>query len=206
MDAPVEDQLHVLGAAHVEVVAQHLFEEDPPLRRSVEYLGPSELGLQNRDVVADAPLPVAGREGCGRRASHLRRRASARAAVDPSASRCIRAGSAQRRDAVVILPHGNHQQVDEELGDDLPRELNIDYVTGIDDLLDLALRPAPTCRARRPRRGGAGPRAGETKRPLRRSSAAVARLALDPGMPLAKSVTHACRRQAGRNPPSTRSP
>ena len=61
-DAPVEDQLHVVGAAHVEVLAQHLFEEDPPLRRSVEDLGPSELRLQNRDVVADALLPVAGRE------------------------------------------------------------------------------------------------------------------------------------------------
>ena len=55
----------------------------------------------------------------------------------------------------VILPHRNRQQVDEMLGDDLPRTLDVHYVTGIDGLLDLALRPAPTCRARRPRRGGA---------------------------------------------------
>ena len=62
-DAPVEDQLHVVGAAHVEVLAQHLVEEDPPLRRSVEHLGPSELRLQNRDVVPDALFPVGGLEG-----------------------------------------------------------------------------------------------------------------------------------------------
>ena len=55
----------------------------------------------------------------------------------------------------VILPHRNRQQVDEMLGDDLPRTLDVHYVTGIDGLLDLALRPAPTFRARRPRRGGA---------------------------------------------------
>ena len=34
-----------------------------------------------------------------------------------------------------------------------PRALEVHYVTGIDDLLDLALRPVPTCRTRRPRRG-----------------------------------------------------
>ena len=35
--------------------------------------------------------------GCGRRASHLRSRASIFAAVRPSARRCMRAGSAQLR-------------------------------------------------------------------------------------------------------------
>ena len=54
----------------------------------------------------------------------------------------------------VILPERNRREVLEELGGDLPRALEVHYVTGIDDLLDLALRPAPTCRSRRPRRGG----------------------------------------------------
>ena len=65
VDAPVEDQLHVVGPAHVEVLAHHLLEEDPPLRGPVEDLGQSELGLENRDIVADALSPVGGREGVG---------------------------------------------------------------------------------------------------------------------------------------------
>ena len=63
VDAPVEDQLHLVGTAHVEVLAQHLFEEDPSLHRPVEDFGAGELGLQHGDVVADALLPVAGLEG-----------------------------------------------------------------------------------------------------------------------------------------------
>ena len=54
----------------------------------------------------------------------------------------------------VILPEGNRRQVHEKLGGDLPRALEVHYVAGIDDLLDLVLRPAPTCRTRCPRRGG----------------------------------------------------
>ena len=54
----------------------------------------------------------------------------------------------------VLLPEGNRREVLEELGGALPRALEVHYVTGIDDLLELALRPAPTCRPRRPRRGG----------------------------------------------------
>jgi len=61
-DAPVEDQLHVVGSPHVEVLAHHLFEEDPSGQRPVENLGAREFGLQHRDVVADAPLPVTGRK------------------------------------------------------------------------------------------------------------------------------------------------
>ena len=53
----------------------------------------------------------------------------------------------------VILPEGNRRQVHEKLGGDIPRALEVHYVTGIDDLLALALRPAPTCRTRRSRRG-----------------------------------------------------
>ena len=53
----------------------------------------------------------------------------------------------------VILPERNRQDVDEKLGADLPRALDVHYVTTMDGLLDRALRSAP-CRTRRPRRGG----------------------------------------------------
>src|SRR5659263_213481 len=55
-DAPVEDQANLVGAANVEVLVQHLLEEDSPGHRSVEHLGEGELGLQDRQLV-----PVAGR-------------------------------------------------------------------------------------------------------------------------------------------------
>ena len=51
----------------------------------------------------------------------------------------------------VILPRRNRRQVD-ELGGDLPRVLEILYVTSIDSMLDMALRRTPACRARRPHR------------------------------------------------------
>lgn len=45
--------------------------------------------------------------------------------------------------ARVVLPLGNRKQVDEDLGDDLRRAVAVDYVAGIDELLELALRRAP---------------------------------------------------------------
>ena len=43
----------------------------------------------------------------------------------------------------VILPQQNRKQVEEDLGDDLRSAVAVDYVTRIEDLLELALRPAP---------------------------------------------------------------
>ena len=54
----------------------------------------------------------------------------------------------------VILPEQNRQDVDEKLGADIPRALDVLYVTTMDGLLELALRPAHTSRTRRPRRCG----------------------------------------------------
>ena len=59
---PVEDQRDLVGSADVEVVADDLFEEDPPGHRLVQHLGQGELGLQDRDVVAVAGGPVGGAE------------------------------------------------------------------------------------------------------------------------------------------------
>ena len=45
--------------------------------------------------------------------------------------------------ARVVLPHRNKKQIDEQLGDDLRRAVAIDYVTRIDEVLDVALQRAP---------------------------------------------------------------
>ena len=49
--------------------------------------------------------------------------------------------------ARVVLPQQNQKQVDEDLGDDLRRAVEVHYVTQVDDLLTLALRPAPAAAA-----------------------------------------------------------
>src|SRR5580704_9483740 len=53
-DAPLEDQLHLIGPAQVEVLANHLLEEDTATQRPVQDLGQRELGLEDRYVVAIA--------------------------------------------------------------------------------------------------------------------------------------------------------
>ena len=54
----VEDQPDLVGAADVQVVADHLLEEHPPRHGPVQHLGQRELGLQDRDVVAVPGGPV----------------------------------------------------------------------------------------------------------------------------------------------------
>ena len=43
----------------------------------------------------------------------------------------------------VLLPRRNRKQVDADLGDDLRRVVAVDYVTRVDELLELALQPTP---------------------------------------------------------------
>ena len=45
--------------------------------------------------------------------------------------------------ARVVLPHQNKKQVDEQLGDDLRHAVAVDYVTRVDEVLDVALQCAP---------------------------------------------------------------
>ena len=45
--------------------------------------------------------------------------------------------------ARVILPRENQKQVDEDLGDDLRRAVEVHYVTRIDELLELGLQRTP---------------------------------------------------------------
>src|SRR3954454_12345190 len=60
------------GRGDVEVVVQHLLEEDPSGDRAVEHLGQGELRLQDRQLIAVAGGLVLGGEGWGRIASHVR--------------------------------------------------------------------------------------------------------------------------------------
>ncbi len=69
---PVEDELHLIGSAQVEVLPDYLLEEHAPGLRAVEHLGEGELGLQDRDIVAVAGRRSAAVKGWGNRASHLR--------------------------------------------------------------------------------------------------------------------------------------
>jgi len=47
------------GAADIEVLANHLLEEDASRHRLVEYLGERELGLQDGELVAIARGAIA---------------------------------------------------------------------------------------------------------------------------------------------------
>jgi len=46
-DAAIEDQLDLLGATEIEVLADHLLEEDAAVHRAIEYLGQGKFGLQD---------------------------------------------------------------------------------------------------------------------------------------------------------------
>ena len=94
----IEDQLHLVGAAEVEVLADDLLEEDAARDWPVQNLGQRELRLQDRQVVADSPRRGPRRvKGCGSRRSHLRSSASIFSADSPSQIACSAAGSAQER-------------------------------------------------------------------------------------------------------------
>ena len=70
--------------------------------------------------------------------------------------------------ARILLPQPNRKQVDEELGDELRRAVEIDCVTRLDELIELALRRAPAG----PRDAAAPPRAtvSATERPSGREA------------------------------------
>src|SRR5438874_7729067 len=61
-DPTSKEELNLLGAADVEVLADDLFEEDAAVDRTVEHLGERELGLEDREVVAVIGGTVFGRE------------------------------------------------------------------------------------------------------------------------------------------------
>ena len=70
-NAPGEDEPDLVRAADVEVVADHLLEEDPSGYRLVENLGEGELGLQHRDLIPVAGSVSSAVNGHGSSAVHL---------------------------------------------------------------------------------------------------------------------------------------
>src|SRR6201988_2481114 len=62
-DPAIEDEFDLLRAAEIEVLADHLLEEQATVQRPVEDLGGGELRLQDRDIVAVAGLAVRSSEG-----------------------------------------------------------------------------------------------------------------------------------------------
>ena len=62
-DPTVEDQLHLLGPADVQVFANYFLEENPPADRPVKHLGEREFDLQDGELIAVSGLPVQGGEG-----------------------------------------------------------------------------------------------------------------------------------------------
>ena len=61
-DLAIEHQADLAGTADIEVLADHLLEEDPSGHRLVEHLGERELGLQDRELVAIAGGAITGRK------------------------------------------------------------------------------------------------------------------------------------------------
>jgi len=57
----------LVGPAKVEVVADQLFEERPTGQRTIQHLGQGELGLQDRQLVAQAGVDVCQGERARRR-------------------------------------------------------------------------------------------------------------------------------------------
>src|SRR3954466_152403 len=49
---PIKDQLHLIGSAQIEVLADDFLEEDPATEGSVQDLGQGELGLEDGNLVA----------------------------------------------------------------------------------------------------------------------------------------------------------
>ena len=62
-DLAIEDELHLLRAAEIEVLTDHLLEEQAAVPRAIEHLGGGELRLQDRDIVTVAGLAVRSSEG-----------------------------------------------------------------------------------------------------------------------------------------------
>jgi len=72
--ATLEDQLHLIWLAQIQVLADGILEEDSARLRTVQYLRERELGLQNRHVVKITSLAIRWRVGMRQLGQPLPRR------------------------------------------------------------------------------------------------------------------------------------
>jgi hypothetical protein len=70
-DTPLEDQLHLIRTAEVEILSHDFFEEAAPGDWPIEDLREGELRLEDRELVPIARLPMGGREGMRQAAEPL---------------------------------------------------------------------------------------------------------------------------------------
>ena len=81
----VEHETHLAGPADIEVLADHLLEEDAPGHRLIENLGERELGLQDGELRSDSRRrDHAAETDAAAACSHLRSKRSIRSAERPS--------------------------------------------------------------------------------------------------------------------------
>src|SRR5262249_41407303 len=78
--ASVEDQLHLVGASQIQVLADDLLEKDASGQGPVENLRQGELCLQDGHVVAVASLAILGRERVGQPCQPLAQQGAGRSA------------------------------------------------------------------------------------------------------------------------------
>jgi len=93
---PAEDELHLVRTAEVEILANHLLEEDAPRHRLVEHLGEGELGLQDGQRVGVRGLAIRPREGLRQTAQPLAHDGSKLLGAQAVTDRLQARGSAHR--------------------------------------------------------------------------------------------------------------
>src|SRR5579875_125555 len=100
-DPAVEDPLHLLGPADVQVFPNHFFEEDATGQRSVENLGEGKFDLENGELITIPGLTVARGERVRQETKPLAEEGLALGAGEPVAEGLQASRIGTRQDAIV---------------------------------------------------------------------------------------------------------
>ena len=166
--AAAEDQADLVRPADVEVVAQHLLEEDPAGHRGVEHLGEGELRLQDRQLIGVPGVLVLNGERAGQNRQPLAQQrldvARAEAVADPLQCRHVIHGGepvVQRLKAdagLGGLPLGPLVAVDAQLGGE--REVRAELDEERPEVFIDAVEVEEVDECRGPHQPGVGPAIG----------------------------------------------